>query len=132
MRDRSKKITIRVTEEELDTIQILVEKGVYDSVSAFVRTSLNLFIQSQMTPQFLKSVVVNIPVGLHDRCERLVQAGEASSVEAEIEKAFESHMQGKTERLLLEHSRMKKIEEHAMSREQRRSRINDLDRHFTP
>lgn len=131
MRDRSKKITLRVSEEELDTIQILVEKGGYDHISDFVRTALNLFVQSQMTPQYLKSVVVNIPIGLYDRCERIVQAGEAVSVQAEIEKSFEAHMHNKTERLVIEQNRMEKIEKHAMNREQRRSQFTDLDRHYT-
>ena len=132
MRDRSKKITFRVTEEELDTIQILAEKGGYENVSEFVRTGMQLFVQSLMTPQYLKSVVVDIPIGLFDRCERLVQSGEAVSVQAEIAQAFETHMHTKTERLVIEQNRLEKIEKAAMNREQRRSQFTDLDRHYTP
>lgn len=132
MRDRSKKITFRVSEEELDTIQILAEKGGYENVSEFVRTGMTLLVQSLMTPQYLKTVVVEIPIGLYDRCERLVQSGEAVSVQAEIEKAFETHMHNKTERLVIEHGRMEKLEKAAMKREQRKSQRTDLDRHFTP
>ena len=132
MTDRTKKFTLRLSEEELDTIQILAEKEGYEHASDFVRTALNIHVQSLMTPQYLKSVVVNIPIGQYDRCKRIVQAGEAVSVQAEIEKAFENHMHNKSERLVIDSGRIDKIEKIALDREQRRSQTNDLDRHFRP
>lgn len=130
MTDQGKKITFRATEEEIDTIQILAEKNGYDNISDFIRTGLNLFIQAQMAPQNMKSLVVQVPIGVYDRAERLVKAGEGTSVNDEIVSAFETYIEGKIERKVIEGQRLEKIEKGAFDRDQRRN-IFDIDRHYT-
>jgi len=130
MTDQGRKITFRATEEEIDTIQILAEKNGYDNISDFIRTGLNLFIQAQMAPQNMKSLVVQVPIGVYDRAERLVKAGEGTSVNDEIVSAFETYIEGKIERKVIEGQRLEKIEKGAFDRDQRRN-IFDIDRHYT-
>lgn len=130
MTDQGRKITFRATEEEIDTIQILAEKNGYDNISDFIRTGLNLFIQAQMAPQNMKSLVVQVPIGVYDRAERLVKAGEGTSVNDEIVSAFEAYIEGKIERKVIEGQRLEKIEKGAFDRDQRRN-IFDIDRHYT-
>jgi len=130
MTDQGRKITFRATEEEIDTIQILAEKNGYDNISDFIRTGLNLFIQAQMAPQNMKSLVVQVPIGVYDRAERLVKAGEGTSVNDEIVNAFETYIEGKIERKVIEGQRLEKIEKGAFDRDQRRN-IFDIDRHYT-
>jgi Arc/MetJ-type ribon-helix-helix transcriptional regulator len=130
MTDQGKKLTFRATEEEIDTIQILTEKNGYDNTSNFIRTGLNLFIQAQMAPQNMKSIVVQVPIGVYDRAERLVKSGEATSVNDEIVRAFEAWIEGKIERKTIESQRLRRIERGSMERDQRRN-IFDADKDYT-
>jgi Arc/MetJ-type ribon-helix-helix transcriptional regulator len=130
MTDQGKKLTFRATEEEIDTIQILTEKNGYDNTSNFIRTGLNLFIQAQMAPQNMKSIVVQVPIGVYDRAERLVKSGEATSVNDEIVRAFEAWIESKIERKTIESQRLRRIERGSMERDQRRN-IFDADKDYT-
>jgi Arc/MetJ-type ribon-helix-helix transcriptional regulator len=132
MTDRNKKITVRVSEEELDTIMILAEKNDYENVSEFVRTAMSHFIQSQLTPSHMKSIIIHIPVGIYDRCNELVRAGEASSVEEEIESVFKTHMHNRLEQVIIDNNRMEKIKKIALDRETNESIRRDMDRQFKP
>jgi Arc/MetJ-type ribon-helix-helix transcriptional regulator len=131
MTDQGRKITFRATEEEIDTIQILAEKNGYDNISDFIRTGLNLFIQAQMAPQNMKSLVIQVPIGVYDRAERLVKAGEAATVPDEIVRAFEAHIETKIERKVIESQRLERLEKGAMDRDQRRNIFDNVDRSFS-
>ena len=131
MSDQGRKLTFRATEEEIDTIQILAEKNGYDNISDFIRTGLNLFIQAQMAPQNMKSLVIQVPIGVYDRAERLVKAGEAATVPDEIVRAFEAHIESKIERKVIESQRLERLEKGAMDRDQRRNIFDNVDRSFT-
>jgi len=130
MTDQGKKLTFRATEEEIDTIQILTEKNGYDNQSDFIRTALNLHIQALMAPQNMRSIVVQVPIGVYDRAERLVRSGEATSVNDEIVRAFEAYIESKIERKIIESQRLRRIERGSVEREQRRN-IFDSDRDYT-
>ena len=131
MTDQGKKITFRATEEEIDTIQILVEKNGYENISHFVRTALNLFIQAQMAPVNMKSLVIQVPVGVYDRAEQLYKSGEGLPVEDEIVHSFETYVENKLERKVIERQRMKKILQGASERDQRRNIFDNVDRNYT-
>lgn len=126
MTDQGKKLTFRASEEEIDTIQILAEKNGYDNQSDFIRTALNLHIQALMAPQNMRSIVVQVPIGVYDRAERLVKAGEATSVNDEIVRAFEAYIESKIEKKILESQRLRRIERGSIERDQRRN-IFDID-----
>ncbi len=113
---RTDRVTVRLSEEDLDSIQIVAERAGLESVSDVLRTALDLFIETQATPAHVRTVVVHLPAGLYSRAERLVLAGEALSVEHEIEKALEAHLSGRMEKLIFENRRIEKIEQLGLQR----------------
>src|SRR3990172_489478 len=121
LESKGRKVSVRLSEEELDNIQLIGQRSGLDSLSDIVRAALDLYAETHGAPGHVRSVLVHLPAGLHDRCERLVQSGEGLSVEHEVVSALESHLASRTERLVYETKRLEKIEQMGMARNTRSS-----------
>lgn len=127
MIQRNRKVTIRLTEQELDSIEILAQKTANGSVSDFIRDAIDFHVERATAPMNLRTVVVKIPTAVYDRCSRLVQAGEGHSVESELVRALEKHLVHKTEEMATLDLRLRRAEENAVRRNVRTENAENGD-----
>jgi CopG family nickel-responsive transcriptional regulator len=88
----SERVTIRIPQDKVNALQILVEKGKFETISDAVRAAIDEFVKNELTPENIKKMTVDLPKGNVIELEALVNNGDSISVDDAIRNAVREYI----------------------------------------
>ena len=77
----NERITVRLPTDKLALLQSLVGTGDFDNLSDVVRDAVDLFIESNFTPDNISKITVDFPKGNVLELESLIRDGDSVSMD---------------------------------------------------
>ena len=87
----NERITVRLPTDKLALLQSLVGTGDYDNLSDVVRDAVDLFIESNFTPDNISKIMVDLPKGNVLELESLIRDGDSVSMDDAIRNAVREY-----------------------------------------
>lgn len=88
----SQRVTIRLDQESLTTLESLVSSGKYANISDVMRTAIEQFIDRNFSPKHIQKVTVELPKGNAIELQKLVKKGDSVSVDDAIRNAVREYL----------------------------------------
>jgi Arc/MetJ-type ribon-helix-helix transcriptional regulator len=63
MASDTERVTVRIPIETVDALQHLVQNGDYSTLSDAVRAAIDIFIEAQFAPEYIKKMTIELPKG---------------------------------------------------------------------
>jgi len=92
MPPESDRVTIRIPPETIHSLQSLVKKGEFDTISDAIRTAIDRFIDQKFAPDYIRKLTIELPKGNVVHLEQLVKSGDSVSVEDAIRNAVREYV----------------------------------------
>lgn len=92
MASDTERVTVRIPIETVDALQHLVKNGEYNTLSDAVRAAIDIFIEAQFAPEYIKKMTIELPKGNVVDLQELVQKGDSVSVEDAIRNAVREYV----------------------------------------
>ena len=91
----SDRITVRLTAETQEKLELLIDKGEYKNVSDVVRHAIDFFLEKQFPPPHIEKVIVDVPKGNMNDLQSLVMEGDSVSVDDAIRNAVREYLRNR-------------------------------------
>ncbi|MDQ1371935.1 MAG: hypothetical protein QG582_850 [Candidatus Thermoplasmatota archaeon] len=88
----SERVTIRLPEERVHSLQALVDQGRFSTISDAIRAAIDKFVEGEFTPEYIEKVTVEMPKGNVVNLKHLVQDGDSVSVDDAIRNAVREYI----------------------------------------
>lgn len=88
----SERVTIRLDQGSLDTLESLVATGKYANISEVMRAAIEQFIDRNFSPKHIQKVTIELPKGNAVELQRLVKKGDSVSVDDAIRNAVREYL----------------------------------------
>src|SRR3970040_1115517 len=92
MLPESERVTIRIPHEKIHTLNQLVKKGEFDTLSDAIRAAIDRFIDQKFAPDYIRKLTIELPKGNVVHLEQLVKSGDSVSVEDAIRNAVREYV----------------------------------------
>jgi CopG family nickel-responsive transcriptional regulator len=87
----TERVTIRMTKEQLLLIQNLIDSGKFETMTDVVKGALDEFLGKYFSPENIKKVIDDLPMGNMIRMEELVRGGDSASIDDAIRNAVRGY-----------------------------------------
>ena len=88
----SDRVTIRIPPEKIHSLQTLVKKGEFDTISDAIRAAIDRFIDQKFAPDYIRKLTIELPKGNVVDLQSLVKAGDSVSIEDAIRNAVREYV----------------------------------------
>ena len=122
---KTEKITVRLTRDQIDTLSIIVTQENIDSISEVVRTAVQEFIRNHSAPIIGESIDVKIPKEDVRKLNTLVECGDFLSAQEIIRVAVKEYVDKRLNRILETGTTMEDVEKKRMLHEEEESKISE-------
>ena len=92
MASESDRVTIRIPPEKIHSLQTLVKKGEFDTISDAIRAAIDRFIDQKFAPDYIRKLTIELPKGNVIHLEQLVKSGDSVSIEDAIRNAVREYV----------------------------------------
>jgi len=92
MPPESDRVTIRIPPEKIHSLQQLVKKGEFDTISDVIRAAIDRFIDQKFAPDYIRKLMIELPKGNVVDLQSLVKAGDSVSIEDAIRNAVREYV----------------------------------------
>ena len=92
MPSESDRVTIRIPPEKIQSLQQLVRKGEFDTISDAIRAAIDRFIDQKFAPDYVRKLTIELPKGNVVDLQSLVKAGDSVSIEDAIRNAVREYV----------------------------------------
>jgi len=92
MPPESDRVTIRIPPEKIQSLQQLVKKGEFDTISDAIRAAIDRFIDQKFAPDYVRKLTIELPKGNVVDLQSLVKAGDSVSIEDAIRNAVREYV----------------------------------------
>ena len=100
MAPESDRVTIRIPEEKIHSLQTLVKKGEFDTISDAIRAAIDRFIDQKFAPDYVRKLMIELPKGNVVDLQQLVKKGDSVSIEDAIRNAVREYVRRHLEKAL--------------------------------
>ncbi len=104
----NKRVTIRLEEELLEKIELLVETGDFKNTSEAIREAISLFLEERVSPPNIEKFTIELSKGQKVKLEQLVEGGDAVSVNDAIREAVRDYTKERFDQMIMEIRQMEK------------------------
>lgn len=122
---KTEKITVRLTPDQIDTLNTIVKQEKFGSISEIIRKSVEGFIKNQITPLKGKSVEVKFPKEDVRKINVIVECGEFLSAQELIRAAVKGYVNKKLDEILEKGRRMDEMEKKRILREEEEAKVGE-------
>src|SRR3970040_1235594 len=92
MPPESDRVTIRIPPEKIHSLQSLVKKGEFDTISDAIRAAIDRFIDQKVAPDSIRKLSIELPRGNVVDLQQLVKQGDSVSIEDAIRNAVREYV----------------------------------------
>ncbi len=92
MPPESDRVTIRIPPEKIHSLQALVKKGEFDTISDAIRAAIDRFIDQRFAPDYIRKLTIELPKGNVVDLQALVKQGDSVSIEDAIRNAVREYV----------------------------------------
>jgi Arc/MetJ-type ribon-helix-helix transcriptional regulator len=92
MPPESDRVTIRIPPEKIHSLQTLVKRGEFDTISDVIRTAIDRFIDQKFAPDYIRKLMIELPKGNVVDLQSLVKSGDSVSIEDAIRNAVREYV----------------------------------------
>src|SRR3990172_3878372 len=92
MPPESDRVTIRIPPEKIHSLQSLVKKGEFDTISDAIRAAIDRFIDQKFAPDYIRKLTIELPTGTVIPLEAVVKAGGSVSVGGAVRNAVREYV----------------------------------------
>jgi len=92
MASDTERVTVRIPSDTVNALQHLVKNGEYSTLSDAVRAAIDVFIEAQFAPEYIKKMTIELPKGNVVDLQELVKSGDSVSVEDAIRNAVREYV----------------------------------------
>ena len=103
----SVRITLRISSNAANKLNILVDEGEFKNLSEVVRTSIENFISEKFAPKNVEKISVDLPKASVETLQQLVNDGDAVSMDDAIRNAVREYVNNRIKLLASEKIREK-------------------------
>ncbi|MDI6916730.1 MAG: hypothetical protein QMC80_02910 [Thermoplasmatales archaeon] len=121
---KTEKITVRLTPDQIDTLNTIVKQEKLGSVSEAIRGSVEEFIKSRITPVQGAQIEVKFPRGDLRKINVIVECEEFLSAQELIRTAVKEYVNKKVDETLERGRRMDEMEKRRIFREEEEAKIS--------
>jgi len=98
MASESDRVTIRIPPEKIHSLQTLVKKGEFDTISDAIRAAIDRFIDQKFAPDYIRKLTIELPKGNVVDLQSLVKAGDSVSIEDAIRNAVREYVRKRVQK----------------------------------
>ena len=98
MASESDRVTIRIPPEKIHSLQTLVKKGEFDTISDAIRAAIDRFIDQKFAPDYIRKLTIELPKGNVVALQSLVKAGDSVSIEDAIRNAVREYVRKRVQK----------------------------------
>ena len=98
MPPESDRVTIRIPPEKIQSLQQLVKKGEFDTISDAIRAAIDRFIDQKFAPDYVRKLTIELPKGNVVDLQSLVKQGDSVSIEDAIRNAVREYVRRRIQR----------------------------------
>lgn len=120
---KTEKITVRLTRDQIDTLNTIVKQEKFGSISEAIRTSVEEFIKNQIAPLKGKYVEVKFPEEDVRKINVIVECGEFLSGQELVRTAVKEYVNRKLDEILEKGRRMDEMEKRRITHEEEEAKL---------
>ena len=98
MASESDRVTIRIPPEKIHSLQTLVKKGEFDTISDAIRAAIDRVIAQKVAPAYIRKLTIELPKGNVVDLQSLVKAGDSVSIEDAIRNAVREYVRKRVQK----------------------------------
>jgi Arc/MetJ-type ribon-helix-helix transcriptional regulator len=122
---KTEKITVRLTRDQIDTLSIIVKQENVGSISEAIRASVQEFIRNHSAPLIGEIIGVKFPKEDVRKLNTIIECGDFLSAQELIRVAVKEYVDKRLDRILETGTTMEDVEKRRMLHEEEESKISE-------